>query len=162
MAKPGVTLLPSVLDRLIDDPTLKAPAQRSRNQELAALRNAVRRDLEALLNAHCLCVSPPPGLNELDKSVVEYGIPDFLGVFAGSDDVRETFRKSLEDTIRRYEPRFQTVRVVLPPSAGQLDRTLRFRIEALMYAEPAPENVTFNSQLDPTNHSFSITAGGDG
>jgi predicted component of type VI protein secretion system len=39
---------------------------------------------------------------------------------------------------------------------------LRFRIEALMYAEPAPERVSFDSLLDPSSQSFSVTGARDG
>jgi type VI secretion system protein ImpF len=163
MAKAAVSLAPSLLDRLIDaNPDLLQDPPRSRGQQLADLRDAVRRDLEALLNAHKCCVSPPPGLDELAESLVEYGAPDFLATFAGSGEVREAFRKSVEETIRRYEPRFQTVRVQLIEDDAQIDRTLRFRIDALIYAEPAPENVTYNSRLDPSSYSFQVTGGGDG
>jgi len=30
------------------------------------------------------------------------------------------------------------------------------RIDALMHAEPAPEPMTFDSDLDPTSHAFSV------
>jgi type VI secretion system protein ImpF len=39
---------------------------------------------------------------------------------------------------------------------------LRFRIDAVMYAEPAPEPVSFDSQLDPANHAFFVTGGAHG
>jgi type VI secretion system protein ImpF len=34
-------------------------------------------------------------------------------------------------------------------NAEPLDRTLRFRIDATLYAEPAPEPVVFDSSLQP-------------
>jgi type VI secretion system protein ImpF len=163
MAKAAVSLASSLLDRLIDEnPGASQDPPRSRTQQLADLRNAVRRDLEALLNSHQRCISPPPGMDELAVSLVEYGAPDFLASFAGSGEVREEFRKSVENMIRRYEPRFQTVSVQLIEDNSQVARTLRFRIDALIYAEPAPENVTFNSQLDPSSYSFQVTGGADG
>jgi len=39
------------------------------------------------------------------------------------------------------------------------DRSLRFHIDALMYAEPAPERVSFDSLLDPSSQSFSVVGG---
>lgn len=156
-------LLPSVLDRLLDDdPEASRDAPRTGAQQLAALRNAVRRDLEALLNSQRRCISPPPGLDELEPSVVQYGVPDFLSAFAADSAFREDLRSALEATIRRYEPRFVSVEVTLRDNGDYLDRTLRFRIDALMYAEPAPEPVSFDSQLDPASHSFSVIGGRDG
>ena len=88
--------------------------------------------------------------------MVEYGAPDFLSLFTGASAFRAQFRSSLEDIIRRFEPRFITVKVILKDTTPD-DRTLRFRIEAMIYAEPAPEEVSFDSQLDPTNQSYSVS-----
>jgi type VI secretion system protein ImpF len=156
MANADVVFLPSVLDRLLDDgPNTASARPRSRSQQLIELRNAVRRDLEALLNAHHCCRSPPAGMTELRRSLFDYGIPDFLTANAAASSAREQFRASVEDSIRRFEPRFKMVRVTLLEETPA-DRTLRFHIEALMFAEPAPERVSFDSLLDPSSQSFSV------
>jgi type VI secretion system protein ImpF len=158
-----VPLLPSVLDRLLDDrPEESQDPARNRGQNLAILRDAVRRDLEALLNTRRRCLSPPQGLDELATSLVEYGVPEFLVMNAQSGEVREQFRRAVEQVIRRFEPRFHTVNVKLIEDSAQLDRTLRFRIDALMYADPAPEYVSFDSNLNPASHSFSVVGRDDG
>ncbi len=41
----------------------------------------------------------------------------------------------------------------------RLDRTLRFRIDALMYADPAPEPIVFDSVLDPASRQVAVTNG---
>lgn len=157
MATPELSFLPSVLDRLLDDTPGASPARpRSRAQQLTELRDAVRRDLEALLNTHQCCQSPPAALSELTHSLFDYGVPDFLATNAGAASAREEFRRSVEDIIRRFEPRFKIVKVSLVDDNAQVDRTLRFRIEALMYAEPAPERVSFDSLLDPSSHCFAV------
>jgi type VI secretion system protein ImpF len=159
MANSDVVFLPSVLDRLLDDsPGTIQARPRSRTQQLADLRNAVRRDLEALLNARHFCRTPSAELTELPRSLLEFGIPDYLTLNAAAGAAREQFRRDVEDSIRRFEPRFKTVKVTLL-DGGAADRTLRFRIEALMYAEPAPERVSYDSQLDPSSQVFSVTAG---
>jgi type VI secretion system protein ImpF len=156
MANSDGVFLPSVLDRLLDDsPPTAAARPRSRAQQLAELRNAVRRDLEALLNAHQRCVSAPPGLAELPRSLLEYGIADFLTLNAAAGSARERYRASVEAAIRRFEPRFKMVKVSIQDE-NPTDRTLRFRIDALMYAEPAPERVSFDSLLDPSSQSFAV------
>jgi type VI secretion system protein ImpF len=155
-------ILPSVFDRLIDDaPEAARDPTRSRAQQLTALRDAVRRDLEALLNTHCCCVSPPEEFEELQQSVVEYGVRDFLSGFGAASTFREEFRSSMEQAIRRFEPRFVTVEVKLRDEDDQTDRTLRFRIDALLYAEPSPELVSFDSQLDPVSQTHSVKARSD-
>ena len=84
-------LLPSVLDRLIDDdPQVRHEAQRNRNQLLRDLKLAVRRDLENLLNTRVCCATWPRELTELQQSLVNYGIPDLSGASLGSSRECET------------------------------------------------------------------------
>src|SRR3954471_16601549 len=157
MINPDMPLLPSLLDRLLDDhPQRQQDPPRSRAQNLAALQDSIRRDLEALLNTRQRCMSPPPALTDLGTSLIEYGVADFLAVNAASETVREELRAALEMVIGRFEPRFKTFSVKLIEDSDQIDRAFRFRIDALMYAEPAPEHVSFDSTLNPGNHSFSV------
>ena len=150
-------LVISVLDRLVDlDPDTSVEAPRSRVQVLRELKQSVRRDLENLLNTRRRCVGWPPQMNELDLSLVNYGIPDFTGLHLGTSRLRDDFRRSIEEAIRRFEPRFKTVRVEFLTNAEPEDQTLRFRIDALLYADPAPEPVIFDSSLEPNTGTFEV------
>jgi type VI secretion system protein ImpF len=151
-------LLPSVLDRLLDDePEKRTELPRSRSQVLRDLKLSVRRDLENLLNTRWRCVSWPPDLDDLELSLVNYGIPDFTGAKMGAPSDREQLRAIVERVVRKFEPRFKTVSVRLLENSDPSDRALRFRIDALLYAEPAPEPVAFDSQLEPMTNNFSVT-----
>jgi type VI secretion system protein ImpF len=150
-------LVPSVLDRLLDDePEVSREAPRSRNQMLRELKQSVRRDLEDLLNTRRRCLGFPPGLTELERSLVNYGIPDFLSGNMASAEGREQLCQALEAVIRTYESRFKTVKVHLLDSGDALDRTLRFRIDALLRADPAPEPVVFDSSLEPGTGTIQV------
>lgn len=150
-------LQPSVLDRLLDDnPDRSVDPPKSRGQSLAELRAAVRRDLEMLLNCRQRCRGWHSDLKELKHSLVNYGIPEFTSANMASDTAREDFRSAIEEVIRRCEPRFQTVEVVLLDNADRLDRTIRFRIEALMFADPAPEPVVFDSTMEPSTQTVLV------
>jgi type VI secretion system protein ImpF len=152
-------LVPSVLDRLLDDePENARESPKSRHQVLRELKQSVRRDLENLLNTRWRCVRFPPDLDHLEESLVNYGIPDFTGANFGSAESREQLRQIVEQVIRRFEPRFKTVRVQLLPNADRTDRRLRLRIDALLYAEPAPEPVVFDSQLEPVSGDFDVAS----
>lgn len=159
MAKisPDQPLVPSVLDRLLDeDPGTQRETAKSRTQVLRELKQCVRRDLENLLNTRRYYRRLPPELKELDISLVNYGIPDITGADLGSTRDREQFRKSLEEIIRRFEPRFKTIHVEMLDNVEPLDRTLRFRIDAMLYAEPAPEPVVFDSALQPATGTVEV------
>ena len=147
----------SVLDRLLDDePQNRRDAPKSRNQILRELKTSVRRDLENLLNTRWRCVAWPPDLDQLEVSLVNYGLPDFTGANMSLDEERQNLRGVIEQVIRRFEPRFKSVNVKMLKNNDAFDRTLRFRIDAVLYAEPAPEPVVFDSQLEPGSATFEV------
>lgn len=159
MARPDLDqpLSLGLLDRLLDDnPALQRDPPKGRGQHLKELRDSVRRDLENLLNTRHRCRGWPEGLGELGLSLVNYGIPDFSGTDLSDDRQRAVFRSSVEKVIRSCEPRFVSVGVTMLDNPDQLDRTLRFRIEALIYADPAPEPIVFDSYLDPASRAFAV------
>lgn len=150
-------LQPSVLDRLLDEnPDRSVDPPKSRGQSLAELRAAVRRDLEILLNTRHRCRGWHPDHKELKSSLLNYGIPEFTSANMASDTSRDEFRAAIEEVIRRCEPRFQSIEVVLLDNADRMDRTIRFRIEALMFADPAPEPVVFDSTMEPSTQTVLV------
>lgn len=151
-------LLPSILDRLIDEePGTQVETPRTRNQLLRDLKNSVRRDLENLLNTRRSMFPIPDEREWLRQSVIGYGIPDFGMIPGGSDERREELRQDVEDTIRRFETRLKslTVDLVIDPSDAAR-RIIRFRIDGMLHAEPAPEPVKFDSLLSVSRHEFQV------
>ena len=160
--KPAQPLIPSVLDRLLDDePNVRSEPPAGRNQVLRELIRAVRRDMENLLNTRTRCMSWPPEQKELRQSLVNYGVPDFTGANMASARDREEFCRVVQAVIRQHEPRFKTVKVQLLDNSEPLDRTLRFRIDALLQADPAPEPIVFSSTLKPVTGAFEVKGGTD-
>ncbi len=148
-----------LLDRLIDlAPDQKRDPAASSSDSLIAVRNAVRRDLEALLNARRRWRSWPDSLSELAVSPVGFGIPDFSAGAFNDPGQREELRLEIEDTIRRFEPRFTSVRVILGQAESLTESGLRLRIDAILHAEPAPEPVTFDTFFDPSIDEVIVVA----
>jgi type VI secretion system protein ImpF len=144
-----IPLIPSILDRLIDeDPATGTESAKSRSQSLREMIQNVRRDLERLLNTRWRCVGWSPDLEELDRSLVNYGIPDIMTSDLGAELQRESFRRLVETAIRYFEPRLESASVEFTDADQPVDRTLRFRIEAMLRIEPAPEPVVFDSKLE--------------
>jgi len=151
------SLLPSVFDRLLDDePDNSRETARSRRQVLRQLKQSVGRDLENLLNTRQRWGEIPETMEELQHSLVNYGIPDFTGINMSLPSERQRLRGIIERVIMRFEPRFKSVKVQLLENADSFDRTLRFRIEGLLHVEPSPEPVIFDSQLEPTTANFEV------
>lgn len=157
MARPleDEPLRASLLDRLTD---VDSQGRFAGRQSLEQLIVSVHRDLEQLLNTRWRVASWPPALDELERSLVNYGIPDFAGVNMSSPAEREVFREMVRDAIRIHEPRFIRVQVEIEENPDQLDRTLNFKIDALLRASPEPAEVVFDSKVDPTSHRIQISS----
>jgi type VI secretion system protein ImpF len=146
----GPSLLPSVLDRLLDDdPDNSRDPHEEPHQQLRAVKAAVRRDLENLLNTRLRNLTWPKHMRELNVSLVNYGLPDLTNASLASGSGRESFCQLIRDTILRYEPRLKNVAVTPVSAADPTDRTFHFRIEAMLRTEPAPEPVVFDSDVEP-------------
>jgi type VI secretion system protein ImpF len=150
-------LTPSVLDRLLDDdPTATRETAKMRTQVLREMKQSLRRDLENLLNTRRRAKEVPQDLEELAISLVNYGIPDITGSDLGASANRADFAGVLEQILRDFEPRFKSVRVEMLENPEPAQRVLRFRIEGLLYAEPAPEPIAFDSALEPATGSVEV------
>ncbi len=91
-------LVPSVLDRLIDlDPQAATESPKSRSVVLRELKVSIGRDLENLLNTRWRPVSYPPELEQLDVSLVNYGIPDFASANMSRPSEREKMRQWMQE-----------------------------------------------------------------
>ena len=153
-------LVPTILDRLLDDnPGQVHDPLRTSGFLLRELKKSVRRDLENLLNTRYRCREIPSHLEELETSLLNYGIPDFTGAVFANEDDRKDLRRIIERIIRQFEPRFKEVTVHLDTKSTSNDRVIRFRIDALLHADPAPEPVVFDSQLEPSSNMFFISGG---
>jgi type VI secretion system protein ImpF len=145
----------SLLDKLTTD-TVGGEAWPNRSRSRRATEDVIRRDLENLLNTRWRCLSSPAGLEELERSLVNYGIPDFTGMsFADAESQRE-LRRILEHCIQHFEPRLRMVRVSLQPRGERQDRVLRFRIEAELRSDGGRRSVAFETTLDPAMANFRV------
>ena len=63
--------------------------------------------------------------------------------------------EALETALRNFEPRFLDLRVTLDP-IDTTDKSLRFRIEANLNVEPAPEPIVFDTVLQLGTGDFAV------
>jgi type VI secretion system protein ImpF len=153
MARPGSKQpqrLP-LLDRLLQGES--GPATIDAERTALALREAVRRDLEILFNTRPRCRSWPSGLTEL---LLSFGLADLQTRRMATPGQQEEFRVQLEGVIRRFEPRFREVSVNLLANTNPLDRSLRFRIQAILRADVDSEPVVYDTLLDPASRGVAV------
>lgn len=150
-------LRPSILDRLLDnDPASSIDRDPDQHQKLKQLRDSVRRDLENLLNTRFRMIEPDNDYPNLKKSLLNYGLPDLATVNITDKLKRQEFIKHLENILIQFEPRFKTIKVSYLENSSSIDRTLRFRIDATLYADPSPEVVVFDSVLEPVSRIVNV------
>lgn len=150
-------LRPSILDRLFDnDPDNAVERDTDQHQKLKELRNSVRRDLENLLNTRFRMLEPGKEFVEIKKSLLNYGLPDLATVNISDKLKRKEFIEHMESILIEFEPRFKTVKINYMENSDTLDRTLRFRIDATLYADPSPEVVVFDSVLEPVTRTVNV------
>jgi type VI secretion system protein ImpF len=150
-------IVASLLDRLLDDePGLSREPVPERTQSLRQLERAVARDLEDMLNTRREALGDlPEDFQEVGRSLVNYGLPDFTSYSLLSEKDRARIRRTLEEIITAFEPRLARVRVTLEPSREH-EKALRFRVDALLRVEPAPEPVVFDAVLQLLNQQYQV------
>lgn len=156
------TITISALDRLIDlEPDNRMENPMSRSQSVRLLKNAVRRDLEWLLNSRRIADTPDEGLKELNKSVYTFGLPDLSALTMASTGDRNRLVRQVLGTINMFEPRLMNVRLVLveTPDAGKKD--VRLRIEAMLKMDPVPEPVSFDTVIELKSGNCHLGGGDD-
>jgi type VI secretion system protein ImpF len=155
----AVTL--SVLDRLIDlDPRNSKEVPPTRIQSERMLRDAVRRDLEWLLNTRRIAVPPDEGLKELNRSVYLFGLPDFTGFSIATPNDKSRLIRQLQNAVKLFEPRIAKARIIPIEAESAGTRTLRFRIEGLLLMDPEPEHVSFDTVLQLISGQYEVQNAG--
>jgi type VI secretion system protein ImpF len=87
--------------------------------------------------------------------VAVYGLPDFTGISAKSHLELRRLSSAVEYALKIFEPRFLNLKVTLEP-INNIDRLLKFRIEAQLNVEPSPEPVAFDTVLQLGSGDFQV------
>lgn len=150
---------PTVLDRLFDDASTTAGHDHLlRGLTLDQMKDSVARDVEALLNTRMALndeqLSP---FAHARKSVLSFGMSDFVGKSLERADDRRSISELIERAISRHEPRLRNVVVTLSGPSTRL-HALSFSVTALLVLDPATEPISFDALLQPTTQQYSVAA----
>ncbi|MGN8024293.1 type VI secretion system baseplate subunit TssE [Phyllobacterium sp. 22229] len=157
MAVSGRISFESVLDRLMDyDPDMTADQPLTPREQINRVRENVRRDIEALLNAQQWPHSIEKEFDELQTSLLRFGTPGFHGLMLATTQQRLHLAEAIRKVITAFDPRLARVRVGLGKSRGNQDRVLDLRIEAEMLLPDGVEAIVFDTSLDPATRHFMI------
>jgi len=155
-----ITVTLSVLDRLIDrEPMAQGEAPLSRGQSIRIMKNAVRRDLEWLLNSRSIAFQPDEALKEVNLSLYVYGLPDFSSYAAATAADQAKLLREILGTIKLFEPRLADVRLIPVEMPGTGLKEFKLRIEAMLRMDPSPEPVSFDTVIELKSGVCRISGG---
>jgi type VI secretion system protein ImpF len=154
-------LQPSLLDRLTDTaPSRKRDGPDEQTVLMAQMRQAVIRDLAALLNTSNLAtIVDLSAMPWVRRSTLNYGIPGFAGL-VGSSVRLASLEQELADAIRAYEPRLrpETLRVrSMPAPADEATPAVVFEITGELWAQPAPVQVFLETKIEVETRLATVT-----
>ncbi len=130
------------------------------------LREAVRRDIEALFNTERLectpLLSPAEAeqagdvLLSLDdfpearRSVVNYGVPSFSGRSSRDFD-RDALAREIRAILATFEPRLKDGETKVTVTMGDKVAGLKIEVEAVLIMTPTPERLRLRTTIDLDN-----------
>ncbi|PBB42658.1 type VI secretion system baseplate subunit TssE [Mesorhizobium sp. WSM3866] len=130
------------------------------------LREAVRRDIEALFNTerfesvpmlsdaeHEQPLDELPSLAdfpEVRRSVVNYGVPSFSGRSSRDFD-RDTLAREIRAVLATFEPRLKESATTVNVTLGDKSVGLKIEIDAVLIMTPTPERMRLRTTINLDN-----------
>lgn len=136
-----------IFERLVDLEAKSSPGEQRplRILDKRELKESVRRELGRLLNTRCSL--PSQLLGQEERTVLDYGIPDFSSFSPHNADDHRLIASIIGQTIAAFEPRLQQVRVQVEQFL-ESERSLRIKIDALLVTETITESVSFPVRIN--------------
>ena len=151
---PNSNIILSLFDRLTDEkPRLSVEVPLNDWERMTALKQGVARDLTNLLNTRISEKDIPEEFVEVRQSILAYGVHDYTM----SPVDKESIRRSLERSIRTFEPRLTRVQVQWLESQSSVVE-LHYRISAVLKADLGNEPVMFDASLPMETRRFRVNA----
>lgn len=145
----------SIWDRLLDsNPRDEKDDDGITYMDLRSFKQAVARDLDVLLNSRSVDLDEEiEALPHVRNSVLNFGIIDLSSLSLLDPDDRALLRDKIRLTIERHEPRLTRVRVTLD-IPDNMQRMLRFRVDAVLKVHPNKPPVTFDAMLQLSSNVY--------
>jgi len=142
-----------LFDRLDLNPEIDDSQRPFRILTREQLKASIRRELERLLNTRCSLSLDEVG--EEERSVINYGIPDFSSLSAQNADDQILIGRIIGQTVTAFEPRLSNVAVDVRPVPDR-EAGLCVLIDATMVVGQFNEPVYFPVVLNNKNGAAEI------
>lgn len=121
------------------------------------LRESVARDLEDLLNSRMAKFATIDDFPLVKKSILQFGIIDFVGLSTANPSDRDTICQSIEYSIAAQESRLTQIKVEMLIDEQNMG-SLCLSIQAFLNIHPLYEPVVFDALMKPTTQQYVISA----
>ena len=128
----------SLIDRLID----------YEQSYIDQFRSGLRRDLEDLLNTNLRARSIPGDLEELDNSIINYGIVDLLTSNLSTQSERQKVINRIKEVVEQFEPRLMNVSISEITTDEIRSHTLGLKLVADTIIGNSTEEIIFHTKVD--------------
>lgn len=118
-----------------------APCEDGAGPGPSPLERSIERELARLLNTRCAC--PLQELATRERSVLDYGLPDYSALYTSSLADQQRLAALVRDTIAAFEPRLRSVEVELARIPNSRD-ALRVSVSGTVLVGGRLEPVRFN------------------
>jgi type VI secretion system protein ImpF len=146
-----------LFDRLVDrEPQVPAEPRPWRALTRQELYDSVQREVGRLLNTYC--PRPAHRLDDCERSVINYGVPDFSRLSPHSEADQRRLAHLLSRTIAAFEPRLRQVRVTVEQRMDDR-KALSARVDAVLVVESVVEPITFLVVVHPETGASEVYDG---
>lgn len=129
---------------------------KTRKESMDRYRDALRRDLEWMLNTRKPVMPILEEFPATAASVLNYGFPDLQSFENAQGRDKDAVSVALEKCIRTFEPRIEQPRVFLTRS-DTLARSLKFHIEGKIRFDDTKEDVKFDTVLELISGEYEVS-----
>jgi type VI secretion system protein ImpF len=140
-----------LLQKLLQQETASKAEVLTFNESLRLIKS----DIEGLLNSFAVPIKWPAKLSQLNNSILNFGLPNYLSQDYGTADKKEKLCLAIAKCIEKNEPRLFAVKVYMQDDDLN-DLILQIRIDAKVNWHEQKKSITLQSDWDPLNMSFTL------
>ena len=143
-----------LFDRLFDlELRQSQEAQPRRTLSRAQVVDSIQGELVRLLNTRC--ADTLDGVQTQERTVVNYGLPDFLTLSPTRERDRQQLAQLITEAIRAYEPRLRNPVVIATPHP-QRPGVLLLTVEGTLVLDNFAEPVSFPLMIESRGGAVSV------
>ncbi len=150
-SKAEILITQSLIDRLVD----MEQWPDTRAASLVMYREALKRDVEWLLNTRQPVIRGLDSFPMATASVLNFGLPDLHNYDGSAGKDQAALTLAMERCIKTFEPRIRHPHVYLVRT-DTLSRSLKFHIEGQVTYETQEEEIKFDTVLELISGEYEV------